>query len=634
MEMEMRAGQDIELGQDITPPLVPLSFSLYDSFLSSHCSSCFSPLPPSPSPSPSPLTPHLPHYCSPACSSHDSHLHLSTAHPLSSDCPDYADLRTALRLLHFATSASSRCYDRVLGLLTNRDKLMSSPEFACKITNGARVIAASRRLRDVGVGETSDLSLEEAVLCLVITNSVEVQDSGGRSLGIAVYGPGFSWINHSCSPNACYRFLILPPNALSPPGDSKLKMVPGVAGNQELQGESGVCSSSGYIQGNGGYGPRLIVRSIKRIKQGKDVTVSYTDLLQPKAMRQSDLWSKYQFLCSCRRCAASPPAYVDRALEEISASKMEISNLSSAENIDRDKITRKLTNYMDETITEYLSEGDPESCCEKLENVLNLGLPIEELNFKLHPLHHLALNSYTTLASAYKVRSSDLLALILETDKHHMEAFDMSRASAAYSLLLAGATHHLFCSESSLIASAANYWASAGDSLITLAKSSSGNLFVKSRLPISALSKHKCFKCSLIDIFDANLVLRQGKSTDFENVSSKFLDCIADMSPKIWGFLVHGIHHLEIFQDPIDFSWVGNISGFETHIDIDDDSNLMTKESNCRRDEAQEYTNQGRLILYQLGVHCLLYAAFLADICYGQNSYLASHILNILCDVH
>jgi len=29
-------------------------------------------------------------------------------------------------------------------------------------------------------------------------------------------------------------------------------------------------------------GPKLIVRSIKRIKKGEEVTVAYTDLLQPK----------------------------------------------------------------------------------------------------------------------------------------------------------------------------------------------------------------------------------------------------------------------------------------------------------------------------------------------------------------
>lgn len=31
-----------------------------------------------------------------------------------------------------------------------------------------------------------------------------------------------------------------------------------------------------------GYGPRVTVRSIKRIKKGEEVTVTYTDLLQPK----------------------------------------------------------------------------------------------------------------------------------------------------------------------------------------------------------------------------------------------------------------------------------------------------------------------------------------------------------------
>ena len=45
-------------------------------------------------------------------------------------------------------------------------------------------------------------------------NAVEVQDNEGRNLGIVVYDINFyfSWINHSCSPNACYRFLISPPS--------------------------------------------------------------------------------------------------------------------------------------------------------------------------------------------------------------------------------------------------------------------------------------------------------------------------------------------------------------------------------------------------------------------------------------
>ena len=55
-----------------------------------------------------------------------------------------------------------------------------------------------------------DAVLEEATIafCAVLTNAVEVHDDEGRALGIAVFDPTFSWINHSCSPNACYRFIL------------------------------------------------------------------------------------------------------------------------------------------------------------------------------------------------------------------------------------------------------------------------------------------------------------------------------------------------------------------------------------------------------------------------------------------
>lgn len=41
------------------------------------------------------------------------------------------------------------------------------------------------------------------------------------------------------------------------------------------------------IEGELGYGPRLIVRSIKRIKKGEELTVAYTDPLQPKVCFES-----------------------------------------------------------------------------------------------------------------------------------------------------------------------------------------------------------------------------------------------------------------------------------------------------------------------------------------------------------
>lgn len=190
--MEMRASEEIRQGEDITPPLFPLTFAFHDSLLDGHCSSCFSPLPS-------------------CCSSL----------PLSS-----AELRAALHLLHSPLPTTSLPPPpRLFGLLTNRDKLMSSSDsdVASKIREGAREMARAR-------GNLSDdVAWEEAALCLVMTNAVEVQDDKtGRILGIAVYDKDFSWINHSCSPNACYRFSLSEPNAPSFRDEKKKRIAPHV----------------------------------------------------------------------------------------------------------------------------------------------------------------------------------------------------------------------------------------------------------------------------------------------------------------------------------------------------------------------------------------------------------------------
>ncbi|KAK3230128.1 hypothetical protein Dsin_002009 [Dipteronia sinensis] len=388
MEMEMRARQDIKAGQDITPPLPPLTFALH----------------------------------------HQS--------------PPSSDIRAALRLRHSLPSTSHPPPPRLFGLLTNRDRLLSSPD--PMIRQGAREMSTHGRPNL----SNDDVALEEALLCLVMTNAVEVQDKSGLMLGITVYDHNFSWINHSCSPNASYRFFFSHSNSPSFSNHSNMLIVPAFFNDVQTQGESDVCSTSQLKQGCDRCGPSIIVRSIKRINNGEAVTVPYTDLLQPKAMRQAELWSKYQFVCCCKRCSASPPTYVDRTLEEISAYSLELSSKFDP-NFNRDEANQKLTDYMDEFITEYLSVGDPESCCKKMEHLLNQGLLCEQteigeekvaLNLRLHPLHHLALNAYMTLASAYKIRSSDLLSLNSDIDAHNLEAFNMSRTSAGYSLLLAGAT--------------------------------------------------------------------------------------------------------------------------------------------------------------------------------------------------
>ncbi|KAL4595088.1 hypothetical protein ACB092_12G066700 [Castanea dentata] len=370
-------------------------------------------------------------------------------------------------------------------------------------------------------------------------------------------------------------------------------------------------------------------RSIKRIKQGEQVTVTYTNLLQPKQMRQSELWSRYRFICCCERCSASPPTNVDHTLQEISSASLDASSVSSDQNVYRDYAIRRLTDYIDDAILQYLSFGDPELCCEKLENLLTQGLLYEQLEggevksqptIKLHPLHFLCLNAYTTLASAYKVRASDLLGLYSEMDEHLLEALDLSRTSAAYSLLLAGATHHLFRFESSLIATVANFWISAGDSLLTLSRSPAWSEFAKWDLPIAnpPLLKHICSKCSLMDNFKAILFHREAQNADFEDISSEFLDCVTIITQKVWSFLIPGCCYLRAFKDPIDFSWLGT-SKYSSLRDV--------RPHLCCTAEGHL---QERMHIFQLGVHCLLYGGYLASICYGRHSNLTSQVQNIL----
>lgn len=191
-EMEILAAEDIDIGTDLFPHLSPLASSLYDSFLSTHCSSCFSLLPPYP---PQPL------YCSSACSLTDSFTDFPQFPPeISPILP--SDIRTALRLLNSTVVVTSSSPHRLNGLLTNHHRLMADSSISLSIQNAASFIAAVLR------SNRKNTELEEAAICSVLTNAVEVQDSTtGLVLGIALYDSRFSWINHSCSPNSCYRFV-------------------------------------------------------------------------------------------------------------------------------------------------------------------------------------------------------------------------------------------------------------------------------------------------------------------------------------------------------------------------------------------------------------------------------------------
>lgn len=88
-------------------------------------------------------------------------------------------------------------------------------------------------------------AVAEAVMCLVLTNAVEVQDKDGRNVGIAVYDTTFSWINHSCSPNACYRFTTM---AAEMDSNSRLRIYPAATdGSGGATGGASGDSQSGLV---------------------------------------------------------------------------------------------------------------------------------------------------------------------------------------------------------------------------------------------------------------------------------------------------------------------------------------------------------------------------------------------------
>ncbi|KAF5197375.1 Set domain group [Thalictrum thalictroides] len=637
--MEMRSLEKIEgIGVDLTPKLQPIAFSLCDPFLHSHCYSCYRTLP-SIHTDTGPIR-----YCSLFCSRIDYPIHFNSgehhlflilqSHSTTWHTDDTSDLRTALRLLHHFNQLGivpSLQSDRIGGLLTNREKLkqQEDDDILARIKEGGRLMSLARIMRDdEREVEENNTELEEMemVLCIVLTNAVEVQVNEKQGLGVAVYGPSFSWINHSCAPNACYRFSIAGPESDdSGRGEPKMRITTFGDEPGEIANENALC----------GYGPRIVVRSIKPMKKGEEVCVAYTDLLQPKAMRHTELWLRYRFICSCRRCSALSPTHVDHILHGNYAANPESTNSRWEPNFYKDNGYEELSDCMDEIISEYMSTGNPECCCDKLEIMLRQSLRKEQLQswptFKLHPLHHLCLNAYITLASVYKIRASELLSSDSVKNKHRSKFSKLSRFSAAYSLLLAGATHHLFLSESSLIVSAVHFWISAGESLLSLSKSLIWTSVFGQKCPNSSIFSHPghshC-ECLLMERFEVSMPcdLSQSASTkiEFEEISKGFMNCASRLSSEVWPFLTEGGPFFEDIQDPINFSWLETIKY----------SHALLLRSPCTSSHRENDSYCGlrceREHLFQLGVHCLVYGEYLATICYSSPCYLTNHVRSLL----
>eukprot|EP01018_Ginkgo_biloba_P018531 Gb_01482 [translate_table: standard] len=479
--MEMKASEDLEMGSDITNHIPPLAAALSDFLLSSRCSACFSPTN-NPNYMCKGQCRGSVIYCSQHCINLDLQFHVQSGecHLLSlmkNLTPNIwegprtfpalggtCDLRAALRLLlHHQQSGSLSKLQALdansrLGNLMSNQQLMfnyyteiANPEGLChdedtremaqQIKEGGKLMLLARQHAGVCIAFGADKKikdygqrLEEEALCQVITNGVQVQvdeeihaqGSGffqGElqciALGSAVYGPLFSWCNHSCRPNACYRFVLMRDG-------SNVKQVNSQA-QENLLPENGIYLRPGNEDSSimcqskeaTGHGPRIVLRTICRVSEGQEISITYTDLIQPKETRQADLWLKYRFVCHCERCDVSPAAYIDHILQETN----DVSVVYPSPHSDHDE-TKGIVWLMDEIecgIAEFVLNSDPDTCSKTLENALEeimtpKGFVVTENHqqagqavFKIHPLHRVCLDAYTALASAYRVLATHML---------------------------------------------------------------------------------------------------------------------------------------------------------------------------------------------------------------------------------
>lgn len=103
----------------------------------------------------------------------------------------------------------------------------------------------------------------------------------------------------------------------------------------------------------------------------------------------------------------------------------------------------------------------------------------------------------------------------------------------------------------------------------------------------------------------------------------EFLNCITNITPNVWTFLIEDSHYLRLIRDPIDFRWLtkirdSHISDFGANVG---NSNMERSFSRC---EMKGYDNQKRVNIFQLGAHCLLYGEFLSRIYSGKDLYFTS----------
>ncbi|OEL16775.1 Protein SET DOMAIN GROUP 41 [Dichanthelium oligosanthes] len=620
LAMEMRARESVNMSEDLTGAIPPYATALHDTFLHSHCSSCFSKLPPQPPCVMSCTMCCSVRYCCSECLGTDSVVHSSSGEccffvdHLKRASPNYvtegtSDLRAALRLLYvlemhgLVSSDSIKHYSRIGGLSASgiEETLEDGEEIAERILEGSLLMLSARKSRAQTYVSFSDgLKVERMALWAVITNSVEVQLSEGLAMGTAVYGPSFSWFNHSCFPNASYRFVLALKNEDCISHKSKSCAVPA---------SKGVAAD--------------VVRKLIIILKRKFLVFYWSHFIlihlscharniSFQEARHSDLWLKYKFICSCNRCIASPEPYVDLILNR------DARDLNKPEDAVAAPRFEDLDDDLQQAISEYSSGNDVKACCDMIESMLSENLmrdlqkgALSGRKHILHPLHRVCFNAYMALASAYRFRALSLKTVSLHGEKSD-DVFRMAKAAAAYSLLLAGATNHLFLSECSFMMPLSHFLIGAGQSLFFLVESMKGEM--RQYLSEAKFAFPSCPESSAKhDPVTYN---------EFRSTCEGFGKQMLSLSFHCWSFLVQGLPCLEMIKNPIDFSWLGTAI-FQFLLSEEDYSNLSAH-------DPTSFTNEQKECILSLAICSVTYCKYLTSICYGPQHYLADHANDIL----
>lgn len=178
------------------------------------------------------------------------------------------------------------------------------------------------------------LHSQRALLMLlkVLTNSLTLITPTLDPLGI-VLDPTLGHINHSCDPNA-------------------------------------------YIMMDGA---KTSVRSLKPIKKGEEIYISYIDTTNPFSRRQSELSDRWFFTCKCSKCLKGPTQLEDKWIKDVN--KLPEKWKAMGENlIKNDDAASDPTNYVGNSVAERRIAAIQGKAFEQYEIAQRASVPKQAIN--------------------------------------------------------------------------------------------------------------------------------------------------------------------------------------------------------------------------------------------------------------